>query len=285
MNGLCQFCVVSTALVCLGDGIIFDSSLSWTHVGSTLPTNLFGASSGLWNETIYIIGGHDGTQQTTTIYSANLKELLSSSTSSIWFSHGDWNNDSQYGAVSNLYSSTGHTSVSNLLFIVQPVGNYGLMFLYNMNSSSQVSGTEYNYSVPHPLRYSCATNNGTHVFVLGGHDAVPFSMNDNQIYDIANDVWSIGSPMYNNRSRPMCAYIEKYNSIYVFAGTNGATNDSKARNNIEIYRIESDTWYLIDDIEIKAPGRNTKLHGKVIVTEMQFRNFFLVSIVGGVGNW
>ena len=291
--------MIYIALVLSCNGITFDSSLSWTTVETTLPTSLFGASSGLWNETIYIIGGDNTTQKKTTIYSANLHLLLSSSntnSSNIWLNHGNWKTDSEYGAVVNLYSSTGNTYVSNLLFIVQPVENYGLMFIYNMNTSSQVNGTDYNYSVPRPVRFNCATNNGTHVFVLGGHTggSFPLSVNHNQIYDIVNDVWSIGSPMYYNRSRAMCAYIEKYNSIYVFAGTNEEVNInnsisagddvSEAPNNIEIYRIKSDTWYLIDDIEIKATGSNTKVHSKVIITEMQFNNFFLASIIGGGDN-
>lgn len=257
-------------------------SMSWTTLPQTLPEKLYAITTGVWNNSVYVIGGRqDSGTYSLSAYSIHQQDLFTSNSSSLWTAHQAWQNDSQYGAIDTIFCTACFTTVNNLIYIIGPSNDAtGLMLIYDMNTQSQIDSLSYEYQLPHFIRYPCTTNNGTHIFSFGGYNDTQ-TYNFTQIYSIDNDKWFVSSDngsLHYARQSSQCVYIEDFEAVYVFSGINADGAIDVSYTDVEIYDTNNDAMYRdMSNSGVLDIGRRHAISSKIKL----FDDYWLVFITGG----
>eukprot|EP01084_Bolivina_argentea_P270824 460597_1 len=127
------------------------------------------------------------------------------------------------------------TSINNLVYILNarsnafPFGNH--LVIFDLDTLQYKSNNTYSSNSYQLLTGTCVTNNISHIFGIGGIDPnqLFFSI---QIYNILNNIWTLGDILNDEREGAGCAYLKTYPYIYIFGGE---SNETYFINSIEKY--------------------------------------------------
>ena len=165
-------------------------------------------ASTIYNGTLFAIGDYNSDP----ISVIPITYLNTSFNASYW-DETDWVFDIQYGNVTEITCYNSYVAVDSKLYILSPgrdSANDGEMYIYDMETKSQVNSSTYSFTMPDPLwETPCTVTNGTHIFGIGGRD-VGLQSKTLQIYSIVDDTWYLGANMSYSRYGVCIFYVYIY---------------------------------------------------------------------------
>ena len=238
------------------------TSSKWTQLSNNNETELYGQCIGHQNDNIYSIGGHFSEIENSTnkVYKMGLTLINQ------FLDRNDRNNQSNYftewtevGTISSPVMCIGTSSVQlgSTFYMLSP-GVQGQMFAFDLLSEREINQNTFASSMASNTINPCVVHNYTHLFSIGYFNF--------EIYDRLNNEWSFGPNPNIARYLIQCSYNEYFNSIIVTGGRDYYSS-SITYNEIEIYDLDRNEWYVIDGARL---SRNPRLAGVML-------NFFYPS--------
>eukprot|EP01084_Bolivina_argentea_P241266 405073_1 len=242
---------------------------TWSQCETSLPTTLSTFVAGFYENSIYLIGGtinRFGTLPNRNISILNLTDGLSSEITDI-DSTLEWQMldefppnsmccfDTQYRRALTVHSH-GSSYTDKMLFIVPSVSDNSLkptvLLIFDMSRKSYRSPQDYNYELMERLSDPCIVSTATAVYLMGGvHWTPPANIewkDTFQIYNIANDTWSLGPSLVIARRAAACNIVG--NNLYVFGGELGPSDlDSIERYNL----VNGNEWQVLPGTVLLKP--------------------------------
>lgn len=133
---------------------ILPSELQWFESAQQLPSADFGSwggASAIFNDTLFVIGGNRSYVKWIT-----LDDLHSNKANPSAWNITSWPYDSALGWYWNyMYSFSAYTIVDNYMYLASPWGWWGYMLIYNLETKSPVSASEYEFEMPYNTSEPC----------------------------------------------------------------------------------------------------------------------------------
>lgn len=140
--------------------------------------------------------------------------------------------------------------------------NYASVEMYDPITNTWTEKTPMN--TPRWLATQTSTAIGNNIYAIGGFVSFYGDPLDNvEVYDAANDTWSVGTSMPTARSHFGMSVYE--NKIYTFGGISGYSGSTWTRaDNVEVYDSDNDTWDVLDPLSSARIGAaSATLNGKI----------------------
>ena len=134
----------TSAYICVSSTDRSPFGVKWTQLNQKLPNKIRSTSCAIYESSLYSIGDSYGAN--ISILSTNYLNNIANDRS-LW-DITQWQADTEYGSISKIISFESFTIVDNKMYIVDARYTNGKMLIYNMESQTQVSGSEYNYQIP-----------------------------------------------------------------------------------------------------------------------------------------
>lgn len=121
------------------------------------------------------------------------------------------------------------------------------MEIYDLNDHSYLDLNGYNSLFPVNVSAMCVVTDGVDlIYSIGGYSSYN---NNNMIYNISSDKWTIMKPNVIPRLNAGCSFDMNKENIYLFSGDNIDLNNRELKS-IEQYNIDNDEWKLLQDVTI-----------------------------------
>eukprot|EP01083_Nonionella_stella_P178977 633967_1 len=218
--------VIDTALVIFSVAAI--SASQWIQsTPSTLPLKDYDISVGIYNKSIYLVGGNKNRRQLTE-YIISEDTFIDHGTPLTCAVHG-------YGQY--------WTQIDHLLYIKD--GNSDTIDIFDMKTKTFTA--DYIPNVPkNTYAYACLASSQTQLFVLGGTWDV---INDVSVYGLLTTQWLSNVPsMQSNRAAGACIIHPTTNALYAIAGWDSSSTRTSSIETIQIEDIHINTWAYIQPL-------------------------------------
>ena len=203
-----------------------------------LPVPLLGHIAGYWQDTLTIIGGYyDSDPSNYTVLNPNNYTYtrvitpyanFEANGSNLQFASGDWSSSdlslpSLYTSMSKIYCLFQcQTQIDDVVYVYGTTNEMGVLLQYNLSAQAFVdvesTSSSYDSTSDSSLSYSCVTNNGSHVFVIGGYDGQSNApWHEIQTFEVSTGQWvDSGMALITPRTMASCAVVD--GALYVFGG-------------------------------------------------------------------
>eukprot|EP01083_Nonionella_stella_P045760 122731_1 len=204
------------------------SASKWVQsITSTLPSKDYDISVGIYNQSIYLLGGYMNSRQLT-------EYIISEDT---FVDHGTSLGSDVFG-----YGQY-WTQIDHILYIKQ--WDNDAIDIFDMNTKAFT--TRYITNVPKNTgQWACLASSQTQLFVVGGTFN---AINDVSVYDLLTAQWlSNVPPMQSSRASGTCIIHPTTNALYAIAGFKTSTTKTSSIETIEINDIQLKTWTYIQPL-------------------------------------
>ena len=255
-------------------------TIEWSNLSLTYPISARSVGVEVYNNTLYAFGGKPNSLSAPYLFYIDIDDLVNYNENDIdsakW-SNYSWIDDNSTGTLYsiNYFSVTGSSLIGNLIYLAG-IEVFPVMPVFDVETNSQVSMDSYNFSFPDVTDAACATNNGTHLFRIGGrYSDDQNSSHSLRIYNPTTDSWSLGAEMNEGRAFFSCNFDEVSNVIWVFSGRDWQSQGIKA-SSIEYYSFEKNQWFVLDSSLTFTRGTHTSIMFSIDSDALNYYNYGFV---------